>query len=77
MTLVKNLSVGREIPVERQANPVSNNERRTILEAISGENPGASLEFWETWLNEAGLLDNNVKEIFCSDLIDAKAGHCQ
>jgi len=46
------LSVGREIPVERQANPVSNNERRTILEAISSENPGASLEFWETWLNE-------------------------
>jgi hypothetical protein len=52
LTYVKNLSVGRENPVEREANPVPASERRAILEAISHENSGASLEFWETWLND-------------------------
>lgn len=52
LTSVKNLSVGRENPVERAGNPVPASEGRAILEAISHENPGASSEFWETWLND-------------------------
>lgn len=52
LSYVKNLSVGRQNPVERAANPVPARDRKAILEAISRENPDASLEFWENWLNE-------------------------
>lgn len=51
LTYVKDLSIGRENPADREANPVPSSERDALLEAIFQENPDASLEFWQTWLD--------------------------
>lgn len=52
LSYIKEISIGRESPVERERNPVPSSDRARILETIANENPKISLTFWEIWLQE-------------------------
>jgi hypothetical protein len=52
LELVRHVARGRETPVAREANPISDSERERVLAAITRANPDASTTFWETWLEE-------------------------
>jgi|Tabmets5t2r1_1033131.scaffolds.fasta_scaffold52389_2 hypothetical protein len=41
---------GRENPVQLESNPLPEEERERVLQAIAEANPGASMEFWAGWL---------------------------
>jgi hypothetical protein len=49
---VKDISAGRENPVERESNPIPRQDSEALLKLIADENPRADLEFWELWVNE-------------------------
>ena len=52
LEVMRTVARGRETPVARESNPVSDSERDRALGVISASNPRSSATFWETWLEE-------------------------
>ena len=50
LVLIKSISRNRTNPVEVQKNPISYDERDTILASIQNENSVTEISYWETFL---------------------------
>lgn len=47
---IKDVSIGRENPVELKKNPIDSRDFERIIKLIANENKGVSLNYWEMWL---------------------------
>jgi hypothetical protein len=48
---IEHVSDGRHNPVQLEHNPLSDAERKRVLDRIAELNRSASLEFWESWFD--------------------------
>lgn len=53
LKVILELAKGRETPVDLEAHPLPIDERNEALAEIHKLNPGASMSFWENWLNQS------------------------